>query len=117
MRFLIGAQLPRRLSSVFLLKGYEVLHTLDLDKGNQTTDQELNDISLQGKWIVVTKDADFVYSFLLYGKPHKLLPVSTGNISNGELVRMIEQNREGIKEAFSLGSYVELSRTSLVVRV
>lgn len=38
MKFLVDAHLPRRL--VFLLRaaGYEAIHTLDMPKGNRTTD-------------------------------------------------------------------------------
>jgi predicted nuclease of predicted toxin-antitoxin system len=35
--------------------------------------------------VVVTKDSDFVNSFLLSRRPRKLLLVSTGNIGNAEL--------------------------------
>jgi predicted nuclease of predicted toxin-antitoxin system len=65
MKFLIDAHLPRHLS--FLLKhhGYDAIHTLDLVKGNRTADNQINDISENEQRIVITKDADFVDSFLL----------------------------------------------------
>lgn len=62
-----------------------MLHTLDLPAGNRTPDWLINEISVEEQRVVVTKDADFVNSFLLAGVPFKLLLVSTGNISNKAL--------------------------------
>ena len=81
MKFLVDAQLPRHLAASLKWSGHDVLHTLDLPSGNRTPDWRINEISVQEQRIVVTKDADFVNSFLLTGVPYKLLLVSTGNIS------------------------------------
>ncbi|HXM46333.1 MAG TPA: DUF5615 family PIN-like protein [Pyrinomonadaceae bacterium] len=65
MKFLIDAQLPRRLAAQFRQAGLEAIHTLDLPDGNRTTDRVINELSIKEQYIVVTKDADFVESFLL----------------------------------------------------
>lgn len=85
MRYLIDAQLPYRLALTLRGLGYQVARTKELPSGNQTTDTEINRISIQDKYVVVTKDADFVASFTLKHEPYKLLLVSTGNIKNSEL--------------------------------
>lgn len=85
MKFLIDAHLPRHLSFLLQHHGYDAVHTLDLEKGNQTSETEINNISEYEQRIVITKDADFVNSFLLTKRPYKLLLVSTGNITNKEL--------------------------------
>ena len=41
---------------------------------------------------MVTKDADFVNSFLLFGRPAKLLLISAGNISNPETEVLLSSN-------------------------
>lgn len=64
--------------------------------------------------VVITKDADFVNSFLITQMPYKLLLVSTGNISNKELESLFSKNMEAIVSALSLFDYVELTRTSLI---
>jgi len=38
MKFLIDAQLPKRLCDWLRAKGYDALHTLDLNLGNRTPD-------------------------------------------------------------------------------
>lgn len=65
--------------------GHDALHTLDLPSRNRTSDTEINELSVRDRRVVVTKDADFANSFLLSRRPHKLLLVSTGNISNADL--------------------------------
>ncbi|HWN99675.1 MAG TPA: DUF5615 family PIN-like protein [Blastocatellia bacterium] len=92
MKFLIDAQLPRRLVKRFREAGFEAIHTLDLPLGNRTSDVEINDLSMREKYVVVTKDADFVSSFHLHHRPNKLLLVSTGNISNPELEELFAAN-------------------------
>lgn len=82
MKFLVDAQLPRRLVYRLRDAGYDALHTLDLPLGNRTPDTELNAISMRENRVVVTKDADFVSSFIVSRVPYKLLLISTGNISN-----------------------------------
>ena len=49
--------------------------------------------------VVITKDADFVNSFLLHGQPHELLLVSTGNISTSELIGFVPAVSAATSEA------------------
>lgn len=115
MKFLIDAQLPRRLVYRLQEAGHEATHTLDLPLGNRSPDRIINEISEQEQRIVVTKDADFVNSFTLYRKPYKLLLVSTGNIKNAELERLFLQNIQQIAEAFESYDFVELGRAALTI--
>ena len=46
MKFLIDAQLPRRLAHQLRAAGFETIHTLDLPQGNRTSDQALITFSL-----------------------------------------------------------------------
>ena len=64
--------------------------------------------------IVITKDADFVNSFLLSGVPYKLLLVSTGNINNQELEGIFAKNLSVIVGALEMYEFVEITRTSLI---
>lgn len=62
MKFVVDAQLPRRLSRQLHEYGHDVMHTLDLPSGNRTTDAEIMRIADREERIVVTKDEDFVQS-------------------------------------------------------
>ena len=67
MKFLVDAQLPRRLKGWLNEAGHDAVHTMDLPKGNRTPDQDINDISLLQKRVVITKDEEF-------GNPLRLRP-------------------------------------------
>ena len=86
----------------------------DLPRGNLTTDAELIECAQQQGRIVISKDADFVQSFLITGKP-RLLLISTGNIDNAGLEKILRENLSGIETAFASGRFVEITRDALVV--
>ena len=114
MKFLIDAQLPRRLATHLKHAGLEAIHTLELPEGNRTTDQALITLSITTQAVLVTKDSDFVQSFLLKREPWKLLLVSTGNISNDDLLRLFELNMTQITDAFSEFDFVELNGRNII---
>ena len=116
MRFLVDAQLPMHLADSLQWWGYDALHTLDLSTGNQTKDQHINELSMAQERVVITKDADFVNSFLLTGIPFKLLLVSTGNISNRELLAIFEKNIKAVVIALEVYRFVEITGTSIIER-
>ncbi len=115
MKFLIDAQLPRRL--VYHLKdaGCEAVHTLDLPRANRTPDSEILEISVREQQVVVTKDADFVNSFWVSRHPSKLLLVSTGNITNTELDALLLPQIHLLIELFAIHDFIELTRTKLLI--
>jgi predicted nuclease of predicted toxin-antitoxin system len=117
MNFLVDAHLPHRLAYRLRDAGHDARHTLDLPKKNRTTDNEINDISVRERRVVVTKDADFVNSFFTVRKPYKLLLVSTGNITNADLEALFVPQLPTIVAAFETYDYIELTRTSLVFHV
>jgi predicted nuclease of predicted toxin-antitoxin system len=117
MNFLVDAHLPRRLAFRLRDAGHDAVHTLDLPNKNRTTDDEINAISEHEQRVVITKDADFVNSFLVVRKPYKLLLISTGNITNIELESLFVPAIPTIVTAFTTHSYIELSRTALIIHM
>lgn len=115
MRFLVDAQLPRRLAHRLRQAGHDAAHTLDLPEGNRTTDAEISAIVAREQRVVVTKDADFVNSYHVSRQPVRLLLVSTGNITNAELEALVMAALPAIETAFHSNDFVELSRTALIV--
>ena len=115
MKFLVDAQLPRKLSVLLTENKHDSIHTLELPLKNSTSDADVARIAdLDGR-IVVTKDADFVTSHLLHGSPAQLLLISSGNISNLDLLRLMEINFETIAIAFHSVNFVELNASALVL--
>ena len=86
MKFLIDAQLPRSLKKLFIEKGYDCIHTFDLESGNNTTDEIITKMSIDEERIVITKDSDFYNSFIIKKEPFKLIFVQLGNTSKNDLI-------------------------------
>ncbi len=117
MKFLIDANLPRRIAKRFSERGHDAIHTLDLPLRNNSPDAAINEIADRDGCIVVTKDSDFVDTFFLQRKPRRLLLISTGNITNSELDAILQRSMTAIESAFSNHDFVELSRTSVIIHV
>jgi predicted nuclease of predicted toxin-antitoxin system len=116
MNFLVDAQLPRRMTGWLAAAGCSAIHTLDLPDANRTTDEQINDVADREQRIVITKDADFVDSHLLRGRPAKLLLISTGNISNRDLESLMVPLIPDIVREFGSHSFLELGRSGIVIR-
>ncbi len=115
MNFLFDAHLPRRLAVRLRERGHDAIHTLDLPRANKTTDHEINNLSARESRVVATKDSDFVDSLLLRGQPWKLLLVTTGNIHNRELEALFLANLEKVIKELARYTYVELSRSAVIL--
>ena len=115
MRFLVDAQLPRDLVSFLKTHGHEAIHTAELPDKNRTPDEKIRCLADAEDRIVVSKDDDFVTSHLLRGRPKRVLLISTGNISNPELIQIMQDNLDSLEKALDEGVFVELTRTSLVI--
>jgi len=63
-----------------------------LPSRNLTTDYVITLKADEENRIVISKDSDFLDSFILSGKPVKLLLVKTGNLTNMELLRLFQEN-------------------------
>lgn len=115
MKFLVDAQLPTRLVKLLKLAGYDAIHTRDLLLQNATTDVEINIISMEQERIVITKDSDFLDSFLISGRPYKLLLVTTGNITNTELLELFKKNLSQLSGLFEQHSLIEINHNNMIV--
>jgi predicted nuclease of predicted toxin-antitoxin system len=116
MKFLVDAQLPRRMTAWLTAAGCDAIHTLDLPGANRTTDEQINDIADREQRVVITKDSDFVDSHLLRGRPAKLLLISTGNITNRVLEALMVPLIPDIAREFQTNSFLELGRPGLMIR-
>lgn len=116
MKFLLDAQLPKKLSEFLNWKGYNSIHTLDLPDKNRTKDTQINDISIKQNRIVISKDLDFVESLLVSNKPYKLIYLVVGNISNRELLEIFSKNIDKIVKSIENARLIEITKSKIVVR-
>jgi predicted nuclease of predicted toxin-antitoxin system len=113
VKFLVDAQLPKSLSDLLKSKSLDSIHTIELPDKNRTKDDNLYDIAFTENRIIITKDNDFLDSFLIKSKPEKLILVTTGNIKNRNLLEIFEKNLSLIIEMISRSKLVEVSRTNI----
>lgn len=114
MKFIVDAQLPKILAYSLRDKGFDVVHTSELPDGNDTTDDEINRLSLAENRIVISKDGDFYDSFTAKKEPYKLLHIKTGNIKNSQLIELFDKNSELIIKELSESSVVQISRNYVI---
>ena len=107
--------LPISLAKFLRTRGYDTIHTRDLPQKNSTSDSQINEISLQEKRIVISKDSDFVNSFMTIQKPYKLLLITTGNIKNSELITIFTNNLSMLVNLLQQHDYVEMSHEEIIV--
>jgi len=115
LKFLVDAQLPKRLARSLAQFGHDAIHTLDLPDTNRTPDSEIARLASEQGRIVVTKDDDFLHSFMIHGRPEQLLLLSTGNINNNDLLALFDHYAGQLVEAFSECRFVEMTRESLLL--
>ena len=110
MKFLLDAQLPLSLKQLFIDKGYDCIHTLDLELGNDTPDKIINSFSVKEQRILITKDSDFFDSFIIRNEPYKLILVKLGNASRKELIQFFHDRFPEIVEKIKVEDMLLLSK-------
>ena len=115
MKFLVDAQLPRRLARVLQSAGCDTIDTKDLPRRNATPDSEINLLSIQESRIVITKYRDFIDSFMIEQQPYKLLILTTGNINNNQFIDLFMNNFPQLAEFFQEHFLIEMNRDTIVV--
>lgn len=113
MKFVIDAQLPKALSDFLNQKGYDSIHTLELPEKNRTKDSQIIQKAIEENRIVISKDSDFLDSFLLKALPPKLIMVKTGNVPNKRLIQIFGDNLERIIEMISRSNLVEINKSDI----
>jgi len=117
MRFIVDAQLPLALTRDLAAVGHDVTHTSSLPLGNRTPDEDISALAAGEDRIVITKDSDFVTTFLLRRIPPKLLLVSTGNISNDALSHLMIANLATLEAMFEKHSFIELNASAITIHI
>ena len=116
MKFIVDAQLPRRLAIWLTTLGHDAIHTLDLPNQNRTSDKEIIELAEQEERVVITKDVDFVDSHLLHKKPGRLVLISTGNMTNKHLELLFHPLIPEIVQELQSSSFLEVTSQGLQIR-
>jgi len=115
VKFIVDAQLPKSLSDFLCSKGHDSIHTLDLPDQNMTTDSFINELSKKESRVVISKDADFLGSFIINHIPWKLILIKTGNIPNSALFLIFELHLKYLCDSLISYSLIEITKTEIII--
>ena len=89
MRFLVDAQLPPALASWISQRGHEAKAVREVGLHN-ADDPSIWKFSVEGTWVVVTKDEDFAERVLRTGTGPQIVWLRIGNSTNRVLFAWLE---------------------------
>jgi predicted nuclease of predicted toxin-antitoxin system len=115
MKFIVDAQLPKRLAQFLQSEGFDAIHTLDLPNKNRTQDNTISQISIADQRVVISKDSDFYDSFMAKKEPYKLIFLALGNCPNNELIALFSKNISLFLELLSSNDVIQVSSSKVVV--
>ena len=116
MKFLCDVHISVKVVKFIKSRGYECLHVKNILDGTRTKDKEICKFADAYDYIVITKDSDFRNSFFVLNSPLKLIKINLGNISNNELIDIINANLDKFKIYFTEKSkIIEINKNSIVV--
>ncbi len=113
MKFIVDAQLPKSLSDFLKSEGLDSVHTLEFPDKNKTKDTQIV-LNITENRVVITKDNDFLDSYLLKSEPRKLVMVKTGYIPNRELIEIFRKNLNKLISMLSTSNLIEINRTEII---
>jgi predicted nuclease of predicted toxin-antitoxin system len=113
VKFIVDAQLPKSLSDFLNKNGYDSMHTLDLPYKNKTKDYQIAKKANEEQRVVISKDIDFLESFIVKSEPQKLIMVKTGNISNKQLIDLFDGYLDILVQMISRSDLVEINQTEI----
>lgn len=98
------------LVNVLIGKGYEATHVTTLSTDRRVSDSLIVQQSSGGEFVIVTKDVDFLNSYLVKGLPKEIIYVATGNIKNRELLSLFRQHILEITYQLDVYNVVEINK-------
>ncbi len=115
MKYIIDAQISYKIAIYLNQIGYDIIHTNDFPNKEFTTDKEIRELSKSQNRIVISKDSDFLDSYLIKKIPEKILLITTGNTKNIELKELFKIYFEKIDLLFEQHFYIEFNQNELII--
>lgn len=100
MKVLCDVHISYKICNLLNALGHKTVHVNHILNKSETTDIEICKYADENDFIVITKDVDFKNSFLINQTPKKLIKINLGNISNQELIHIIEDNLDIISNLY-----------------
>lgn len=116
MKFLVDEQLPWKLVRWLTECGCDAIHSTSLGSGVKIPDSSIAVQSMREQRIVISKDIDFFNRYVFRQEPYKLLYLTTGNISNHDLLQLFEANWAMIETLLAENAVIEMNQESILIR-
>lgn len=94
--------------------GLDFIRTLDLPDANKSKDSDIIKLADKENRIVISKDSDFLESYLIHSKPKRLLLVTAGYIPNVRLLDIFDKNIQIIIEMLTRSNLIEINKTEII---
>ncbi|MBK1621290.1 hypothetical protein CKO42_23300 [Lamprobacter modestohalophilus] len=116
MRVLCDVHISYRLVNRLRELGVDATHVNRILDGSETTDSAISAFVDKNDMLLITKDGDFRDSHFLRGTPARMVRLILGNLSNTEVIAIVEASWSSIAACCSATScYIELSREGMVL--
>lgn len=112
MKFLIDENLPPALADMVRQSGFEARHANEYANTQPISDNAFRRLSLHHGWIIITRDDDFVKSYLSRKVPEKLVFVY-GLSSRSDILSAFEKHWQAIVLGMAHYELIELNPSGL----
>jgi len=92
VKFLCDVHISIKVAKHLNQLGHSAEHVNSILDKWHTKDKDIAKYADKHSLILITKDQDFRNSYLLNHKPKKLIKINLGNISNNELLHILEKH-------------------------
>lgn len=114
MNFLCDVHISYKIVNYLTNKGCSAAHINHLFRDSSISDIDISDYADLHDFIVITKDKDYKESFILNGKPRKLIRLNIGNASTKQAIQLFENNWQLIEQLNQRKSFfIETDETQL----
>jgi predicted nuclease of predicted toxin-antitoxin system len=94
--------------------GFEAIHVNGIFNKWNSKDSDICKHADSNYMIVISKDSDFRDSYFIKQTPKKLIKINLGNISNQDLISILEENIDSIKKInFNSSFLIEIDKDNI----
>ena len=112
VRYLIDENLPPDLAEIFIRNGLVASHVNDIISNIPVKDSAIRRLSLNRDMVLITKDDDFVKSYVSRAVPERLIFVF-GNFRKAEILQTFNEHFEKIITLSKQYNLVEVNKKSV----
>ena len=116
MNVLCDVHIALKVVRFFQSKNVKAMHVNDLPDSCYSSDKDICKFADQNNFVVVTKDSDFLDTYLVHQTPKSLIKINLGNVSTSELIAIFERHLDFFITYFEKGSgCIEISKHHVFV--